>query len=78
MFDIDGTLVKSYDFDTECFQDESEVRYHSRTYFGDGPCDQKASEMLGYNFVSVGNRVQSPQFISDYTEADKALKYNGL
>lgn len=53
-------------------------RYDSRTYFGDGPWDQKASETLGYNFVSVGNRINSPQSVRDYTEADVALSYIGL
>lgn len=47
--------------------------YDSRTYFGDGPWDQQASRSLGYNFVSVGNRIVSPQSIRDYTEADSAL-----
>lgn len=53
-------------------------RYESRTYFGDGPWDQKASKTLGYNFVLVGNRIDSPQSISDFTEADEALRYIGL
>ena len=53
-------------------------RYDSRTYFGDGPWDQKASETLGYNFVSVGNRINSPQSVRDYTEVDVALRYIGL
>lgn len=53
-------------------------RYDSRTYFGDGPWDQKASETLGYNFVSVGNRISSPQSVRDYTEDDVALRYIGL
>lgn len=53
-------------------------RYDSRTYFGDGPWDQKASETLGYNFVSVGNRISSSQSVRDYTEADVALRYIGL
>ncbi|MGO3667689.1 MAG: HAD family hydrolase [Vreelandella alkaliphila] len=52
--------------------------YDSITYFGDGPWDQKASETLGYNFVSVGNRISSPQSIRDYSEADVAFRYIGL
>lgn len=52
--------------------------YVSRTYFGDGPWDQEASAKLGYNFVSVGNRIESPQSILDFTEADRALNYIGL
>lgn len=52
--------------------------YDSITYFGDGPWDQKASETLGYNFVSVGNRISSPQSIRDYTEANVAFRYIGL
>lgn len=52
--------------------------YDSMTYFGDGPWDQEASETLGYNFVSVGNRIYSPQSIRDYTDADVAIRYIGL
>jgi beta-phosphoglucomutase-like phosphatase (HAD superfamily) len=52
--------------------------YDAITYFGDGPWDQKASEALGYNFVSVGNRISSSQSIRDYTEADVAFRYIGL
>jgi len=52
--------------------------FDSITYFGDGPWDQKASEILGYNFVSVGNRIFSPQSIRDFTESDAAYKYLGL
>lgn len=60
--------------------EKTEVAKHldSITYFGDGPWDRKASETLGYNFVSVGNRISSSQSIQDYTEADAALKYIGL
>ncbi|MGP9764889.1 HAD family hydrolase [Halomonas sp. AOP13-D3-9] len=52
--------------------------YDAITYFGDGPWDQKASETLGYNFISVGNRISSPQSIRDYSEADVAFRYIGL
>ena len=52
--------------------------YDSMTYFGDGPWDQKASKTLGYNFVSVGDRITSPKSIRDYTEVDVALGYIGL
>lgn len=53
-------------------------QYASRTYFGDGAWDQDASEALGYNFISVGNRISSPQSVRDYTGADQALRYIGL
>jgi len=53
-------------------------RYDSRTYFGDGSWDQKASETLGYNFVSVGDRISSPQSIRDYTKTDVTLRYIGV
>ncbi len=52
--------------------------YDSMTYFGDGPWDQKASKTLGYNFVSVGDRITSPKSVRDYTEVDVALGYIGL
>ena len=52
--------------------------YDSMTYFGDGLWDQKASKTLGYNFVSVGDRITSPKSVRDYTEVDVALGYIGL
>ncbi len=52
--------------------------YDSMTYFGDGPWDQNASKALGYNFVSVGDRITSPKSVRDYTEVDVALGYIGL
>lgn len=52
--------------------------YESITYFGDGPWDQRASETLGYNFVSVGDRISSTQSIRDYSEAELAFRYIGL
>lgn len=52
--------------------------YDAITYFGDGLWDQKASETLGYNFVSVGDRISSSQSIRDYTEAEMAFRYIGL
>ena len=52
--------------------------YESVTYFGDGPWDQRASETLGYNFVSVGDRISSPQSIRDYSEVELAFRYIGL
>ncbi|MBW0147939.1 HAD family hydrolase [Marinobacter sp. CAU 1620] len=52
--------------------------YDSMTYFGDGPWDEKASKALGYNFVSVGDRITSPKSIRDFTEVDVVLRYIGL
>jgi phosphoglycolate phosphatase-like HAD superfamily hydrolase len=53
-------------------------QYVSRTYFGDGPWDLKASQDLGYNFVLVGNRIDYHQSISNFKEMDLALNYIGL
>lgn len=52
--------------------------YESINYFGDGAWDQRASETLGYNFVSVGDRISSSQSIRDYSEAELAFRYIGL
>nr|CCG06117.1 putative haloacid dehalogenase [Hahella chejuensis] len=52
--------------------------YDSKTYFGDGPWDWRASEALGYNFISVGSRIHAAQSIGDYTESDKAFRFIGL
>lgn len=53
-------------------------QYDSITYFGDGPWDQRASKALGYNFVSVGDRINSPKSVRDYTEVDVVLGHIGL
>jgi len=50
----------------------------TKTYFGDGPWDQNAAEILGYNFISVGDRVRSAQSIGDYSESNKAFGFIGL
>lgn len=54
------------------------VFYTSRTYFGDGPWDLKASAELGYNFVLVGNRTKHSQAIPDFTHVNEALAFIGL
>lgn len=47
--------------------------YQSKTYFGDGAWDQQASEALGYNFVSVGDRIFSPKSVQDYVDIGAVL-----
>jgi beta-phosphoglucomutase-like phosphatase (HAD superfamily) len=53
-------------------------QYISKTYFGDGPWDLKASQDLGYNFVLVGNRIDYHQSISNFKQMELALNYIGL
>jgi phosphoglycolate phosphatase-like HAD superfamily hydrolase len=53
-------------------------QYESKTYFGDGPWDLKASEALGYNFIAVGARVAYSPSIQDYTKTKEIMNYIGL
>jgi beta-phosphoglucomutase-like phosphatase (HAD superfamily) len=55
-----------------------EHAFKSKTYFGDGPWDQKASQTLGYNFVAVGDRTNHPKKILDYTDVQLVFRYIGL
>lgn len=52
--------------------------YASKTYFGDGPWDLKASRALDYNFVLVGSRIEYFQAIVNFSRQDDALAYIGL
>lgn len=49
--------------------------FGTKTYFGDGEWDKKASEILGYNFVLVGNKFEYSQRIDNFTFSEKALKF---
>ena len=55
-----------------------EHRFKTKTYFGDGPWDQKASKSLSYNFVAVGSRITNSKAIHDYTDPQAALRCIGL
>lgn len=50
----------------------------SYTYFGDGPWDKAACELLGFNFVLVGNRISHNQCITCFKSQGEALSYIGL
>jgi len=52
--------------------------FESRTYFGDGAWDLKASKALAYNFILVGSRFEHGQTIPDFTAPGDALAYIGL
>lgn len=53
-------------------------RFTSKTYFGDGPWDLKASEALGYDFVAVGDRIKHPQSIFNYSDVQAVLSWIGI
>lgn len=55
-----------------------EHRFKSKTYFGDGSWDQKASKSLSYNFVAVGSRITNSKAIHDYSDSQAALRCIGL
>lgn len=50
----------------------------SRSYFGDAVWDQKTCRKLDYNFILVGDRLENPKKISDYTDQAAALAMIGL
>ena len=52
--------------------------FASKSYFGDGFWDKKATEKLGYNFILVGNRFEYNQQIDNYKNAERVLSYVGL
>ena len=52
--------------------------FESKTYFGDGIWDKKASHALGYNFVLVGVKTDHDQRIMNYNDGNKARTYIGL
>lgn len=41
---------------------------YTKTYFGDGAWDKMASKQLGYQFIGVGNRVESTFKVSDFRD----------
>lgn len=43
------------------------------TYFGDGPWDQRASSVLGYDFVAIGRGVSHPVAFDDFSDSDAIL-----
>lgn len=55
-----------------------EHRFKSKTYFGDGSWDKKASKSLNYNFVAVGSRITSSKSIHDYSDSQAVLRCIGL
>jgi len=48
------------------------------TYFGDADWDQKASKELGYNFILVGNRIETDKSIDDFTDINKVFSLIGI
>lgn len=53
-------------------------QYESRTYFGDSPWDLRASDVLGYNFVLIGNSIEYDRRFPDFTAADDIMSCIGL
>ena len=52
--------------------------YRRATYFGDGPWDRRASELLGYDFIAVGNGVPHPVTYTDLRETEAILAKLGV
>ncbi len=59
-------------------EEKTGLDFETKTYFGDGEWDKKASEILGYNFVLVGDRFEHSQRIPNFTFSQKALKFIGF
>jgi phosphoglycolate phosphatase-like HAD superfamily hydrolase len=56
----------------------SHQRFISKTYFGDGVWDRRASEALSYNFVLVGNKLHHSKQIDNFQNAQLAIMHIGL
>jgi len=54
------------------------IPFKSKTYFGDASWDKKASKMLNYRFVLVGNRIEHEIQIDDYKNKADVLNMLGL
>ena len=52
--------------------------YTSKTYFGDAAWDKKASRDLNFNFILVGDRINHPKQIRDFTHSGNILDLIGL
>jgi len=50
----------------------------SKTYFGDGTWDKKASEELSYNFVLVGNNLQHSKQVENFKDSYSTLSLIGI
>ena len=50
----------------------------SRTYFGDGAWDKRASAELGYRFVAIGRAVEHDPRFDDFRNRDAVLACLGL
>jgi beta-phosphoglucomutase-like phosphatase (HAD superfamily) len=49
-----------------------------RTYFGDGPWDQKASAELGFDFVAIGEKLACAPRFADFIGGDEIMSSLGL
>lgn len=49
-----------------------------RTYFGDAPWDKHASELLGFDFIAIGDRVDHHPRFADYRVAKDILEVMGV
>jgi len=54
------------------------TQFISKTYFGDGVWDKKASENLSYNFVLVGNKLLNSKQIDNFQDTGLALLHLGM
>ncbi len=50
----------------------------SRTYFGDGPWDKRASAELGYRFIAIGRAVEHDFRFDNFRNRDAVLACLGL
>lgn len=84
-FDISGIPVSSSDK----YHDRKEIikdaaqrsginKYYRKYYFGDGEWDALASTELGYNFIGIGNRINSNQIFTSYLPISEVARYVGL
>ena len=51
---------------------------YNLNYFGDALWDKQACELLNFNFILVGDRVEHEQAISSFMDVNKACHFLGL
>jgi hypothetical protein len=49
------------------------INFERRTYFGDGPWDQRASAELGYDFIAISEKLDCCARFPDFLDTDTIL-----
>ena len=60
------------------FMASSSIPFITKTYFGDASWDKKASEILNYRFILVGNGVKNKYQIENFKDIEAVLSILNL